>query len=525
MVKAEDNVHPCDLSDWHKVINTTADGTTFSHDAQTCEVCQKGEECLLPWCIACFPCAAGFYKAAAGTDSCIACPANTYVETEGSQALSLCTACQAKSSTLLETGQSSRRACACDKEYYLIISNANAADEALLCQTCPKGAVCESGECALRNPGFNCSDGTSSIVGDWILDSSTGQYELTSCPAGFEMKTTDEGSIDLQECFKCPSPSTYILQPDVDTCQPCPPGLVCAGDATFTAVIAGSDWVEQGSFFKLESCPAGYYVSPAGVEALSAATAQQQLCLPCEKGFDCVNTSCVTCTACSPGFYKAAVSTEPCAPCPTNTYVETEGSQALSSVRHVRPSHRRARQVRAAGEHAPATRSTISSSAIRKPRRGALVPDVPQGSSMRRRRRVRPQKRRRQLQLHRRDQQHRGNVGARQQQWPVRAHVVPCRVRDEDHAEQGSADLQECFKCPSPSTYILNPDVDECQPCPPGLTCSGDATLAPKIEGSVWVEQGSFFKLESCPAGYYVSPAGVDTLSAARQGSRNACRA
>ena len=64
--------------------------------------------------------------------------------------------------------------------------------------------------------------------------------------------------------------------------------------------------------------------------------------------------------------------------------------------------------------------------------RVALVPDVPQGSSVRRGRRVRPQKRRHRLQLHRRDQQHRGSVGARQQQWPVPAHVVPCRVRDED---------------------------------------------------------------------------------------------
>ena len=65
-------------------------------------------------------------------------------------------------------------------------------------------------------------------------------------------------------------------------------------------------------------------------------------------------------------------------------------------------------------------------------RRGAFMPSLSERSSMQRGRRVRPQKRGRLLQLHRRDQQHRGNVGARQQQWPVPAHVVPCRVRDED---------------------------------------------------------------------------------------------
>ena len=187
---------------------------------QECLPCIKGEECVAAPCVTCTPCQPGFYKAAVSTDECVPCPANTYVETEGSTALSLCQSCQAKSSTLDETGQSSRRACACDKEYYLIISQEGTDDEALSCQVCPKGAVCGGdGECALRNADadFSCTDGTSSIVGAWVLDSSSGQYELTSCPAGYEMKTQEEqGSVDLQECFKCPSPSTYILNPDVD---------------------------------------------------------------------------------------------------------------------------------------------------------------------------------------------------------------------------------------------------------------------------------------------------------------------
>jgi hypothetical protein len=151
--------------------------------------------------------------------------------------------------------------------------------------------VCEDGECALRNAGAHlaCTDGKSSIVGTWILDSSTGQYKLTSCPAGYEMSTTEEqGSVDLQQCFKCLSPSSYILQPDIDVCQPCPPGLTCAGDVTFTPVIAGSVWVTNGSFVKLQSCPSGYEVSPAGLHTLTAATVQQQQCRPCEKGCDCV---------------------------------------------------------------------------------------------------------------------------------------------------------------------------------------------------------------------------------------------
>ena len=109
----------------------------------------------------------------------------------------------------------------------MITTDEGTAEEALTCQTCPKGAECGDGECSLRNEGsFNCTDG-SSIIGTWVMSNATGQYELTSCPSGYELRTTEEqGSEDLQQCFKCQSPSSYILRPDVDLCQACPPGLV-----------------------------------------------------------------------------------------------------------------------------------------------------------------------------------------------------------------------------------------------------------------------------------------------------------
>ena len=78
------------------------------------------------------------------------------------------------------------------------------------------------------------------------------------------------------------------------------------------------------------------------------------------KGVECVEAPCVTCTPCQPGFYKAAVSTDPCEACPANTYVETEGSTALSLCYGMSGQviDAGSRRVRAAGEHAPATRST-----------------------------------------------------------------------------------------------------------------------------------------------------------------------
>jgi hypothetical protein len=116
---------------------------------QECLSCVKGEECVTAPCVTCSPCQPGYYKAAVATDPCAPCPANTYVEvSSGSSALSSCLSCQARSSTSAG-GQSSRRACACEKEYYLITSNPGTPGETF---SCPKGAVCgEDGECALRN--------------------------------------------------------------------------------------------------------------------------------------------------------------------------------------------------------------------------------------------------------------------------------------------------------------------------------------------------------------------------------------
>jgi hypothetical protein len=304
----------------HKVINMTTEGinaNVFSHDIQECRQCDKGEECTAKQCEICTQCAPGYYKSAVSTDPCVACPANTYRETTGSSDLGDCEGCQVKSSTLGLTGRRSRRACACDIEYYLIMSDEGTAEEALSCQACPKGAKCGDGECALRNQNFNCTDG-SSIVGQWLINSETGQYELASCPAGYELQTTQEtGSPDLQQCLKCQPPSQYIVQPDLDSCQACPPGLTCHGDATLDPVVLGSKWAIFGAIFRLQSCPSGYYVSPRASEALNAA---QQRCLPCGKGSECIAPSCTVCSQCATGSYKSSISTEACTACPENTY-------------------------------------------------------------------------------------------------------------------------------------------------------------------------------------------------------------
>ena len=88
--------------------------------------------------------------------------------------------------------------------------------------------------------------------------SSTGAYELTSCPAGYEMRTTEEqGSADLQQCHKC-LPSEYIIDPDLYACRKCPPGLTCKGDSQVVPVVKNSNWTADNGVYKLITCPTGY---------------------------------------------------------------------------------------------------------------------------------------------------------------------------------------------------------------------------------------------------------------------------
>ena len=157
-----------------------------------------------------------------------------------------------------------------------------------------------------------CTDGTP-IVGTWTDNDGNGLYDLVSCPAGYERQTD---SLDTQLCHKCLSPGQYIIDPNNDVCQNCPPGLTCDGSSTKQTVVAGSEWVPDGGIYKLQSCPSGYSVFPASVDASNAA---QQQCSPCLEGFECKDAPCVACTECQAGYYKTSVSTSPCMACPANT--------------------------------------------------------------------------------------------------------------------------------------------------------------------------------------------------------------
>ena len=154
------------------------------------------------------------------------------------------------------------------------------------------------------------------------------------CPSGTQLINSQDGVSkgtflhDSQQCKPCQA-AEYILDPDTDVCQTCPPGLICRGDDAVMNKMNVSTWMKSGSAYRLTSCPPGYSVSSVGLSGTFDATVQQ--CIPCPKGEECLSAPCNECNPCLPGFYKATVSIDSCTACPADTYNTNSGSQDVSA--------------------------------------------------------------------------------------------------------------------------------------------------------------------------------------------------
>jgi len=88
------------------------------------------------------------------------------------------------------------------------------------CLSCPAGC-----DCTLGGEYIKFKSGLWKAI--------KGVYRLMSCPAGFQLVNSTDGtskgafSSILQQCKAC-LPGQYIIDPDTDACQPCPPGTRAA---------------------------------------------------------------------------------------------------------------------------------------------------------------------------------------------------------------------------------------------------------------------------------------------------------
>ena len=195
------------------------------------------------------------------------------------------------------------------------------------CATCPAGAVCRVDRvCALRPSSWlRCANG-SAVVGNWSLDSGSGRYRLVSCPAGYSRVAWPE---DQQECRMCSRVVEYILNPNADSCQGCPAGLVCFGNETVVPRVAGSTWARNGSVYLLTSCPSGFsmvtsivgnFFDPVTQSCIPVCGSSSTVNVSCGLGFFKLFGYCVPCSssACLTGEYRSicgAFSDSACLPC------------------------------------------------------------------------------------------------------------------------------------------------------------------------------------------------------------------
>ena len=208
-----------------------------SIDVDTCSPCPRGTECAEPPCSECVPCQPGTYKDAVSATACSPCPVNTFSSEAGLNGS--CTECRGMSSTEGLVGQSSEAACTCDEQFLSSVMG----DGTSICKQCPWRATCPDGSCGL--PSGNCPEG-SEIAGTWEGPDESGDYYLTSCPAGFKFVSADgnmasratrDRNAYCEECTRCPGSSEYCHQADyiVDqykySCEACPIGAMCNGAA------------------------------------------------------------------------------------------------------------------------------------------------------------------------------------------------------------------------------------------------------------------------------------------------------
>ena len=474
----------------------------------SCLECMAGKYATGLGAQSCTLCQAGKYQTGFGMifeSNCSQCVPNTYNPNIGSQSALDCRPCPNKTSTMGSAGNINVTSCVCDSLHYEVLTEDNLDFE---CQECPLGGLFVNvpGEsdcgCAF-NKHVACK--AQPLVGNWT-PTALGFYQLVACPPGYSLRSAVKtGSQKLQTCQKC-LPGYYVLDPNTDDCQMCPPGggpenLVVAGAecSGSYAVVSGSVWSlsGDGDVYILESCPAGYRIQMNF--SMGRPVWSTQYCEPCPMGYECVSLHCSNCTPCPPGTYKDVVSTDACYPCDVNTFNQHSGSVSrgdclscpcLSTTlgkigRSAQDDcvcgsqyYKVVNNETASCQTCPkgATCSSDQSCGLRRP----PTFSCPNSSDI--------------LGLWIFDDE----TGFYElQSCPVGFSTVTT-------SKAGSVDLQECKACLSPEQYILR-SFDDCQTCPPGLICDGHNNATPSVSGSSWVKNGSIFLLTACPAGYMIS--------------------
>ena len=129
----------------------------------------------------------------------------------------------------------------CPQGYILVLDQNGATNGSAACSFCKPGTysinplagpTTGTPACFVCPAGGDCTKGGADVQfnknGSWAV--MRGEYVLTSCPAGYQLINSTAGtskgvfSSTLQQCRAC-LPGQYIVNPNTDECQQCPPGI------------------------------------------------------------------------------------------------------------------------------------------------------------------------------------------------------------------------------------------------------------------------------------------------------------
>jgi len=79
-----------------------------------------------------------------------------------------------------------------------------------------------------------------------------------------------------------------------------------------------------------------------------------------------------------------------------------------------------------------------------------------------------------------------------------------CLPKSGTKGQKGQTHWKSCLCDDIFYRLVYDIITDECQVCPPGLTCYGDESMTKVVNESVWQIQGPIFKLDTCPYGMAV---------------------
>jgi hypothetical protein len=130
----------------------------------------------------------------------------------------------------------------CPAGYVLVLDHPNATTSPAVCTLCRPGtysinplafapdAKIATPACLSCPAGGDCTKGGADVtfaVGGWRDDGTL--YVLESCPPGYQLVNSSSGTSSgtfsniLQQCKAC-RPGQYIMNPNRDNCENCPPG-------------------------------------------------------------------------------------------------------------------------------------------------------------------------------------------------------------------------------------------------------------------------------------------------------------